>query len=397
MKNNILKVISILLVSIFFTACTHLETGKSYYNQQKYKKAKVEFELYTKENPQDMHGFNRLGWTNYHLGNYQLAIKLFQKANKIKIAPFNYNGIADSYNKLKEYNKSREYNLKFKKFLLKTKLFDSYWLPFNRLGWNYLNLNNPKKSIENFKKSLSYKQKVGSYEGLLISYMRLGNFKESLSKSSKYLELAKKNNDKKHITSSYNKISNIYFLSSNYGKAIEYGLKSIKSNSKQILAYTLLSSVYLKVENYELAMKYVNIPAEKNLNIDSHWTYYNILGWNYFYNKNFNKAIESFIKSNSIKETPHNNYALWKIYAITDKNKEKYYLKKTKNIYDDFIINNKYILKSVILNMEEIVSTINNKNYKIDVINNEDSTTDKKSYGHINQFTNTMFDSIDLK
>ena len=188
---------------------------------------------------------------------------------------------------------------------------DKVAFAYNCMGIILMNHGKWNEAIENYEKSIEYRDKIndlvgktkslnnialikhhtGDYEGAKKSYYnclevykslndssgiaislnnigqaetRLGNFQMGIKIINESLDIRTKINDLKGIASSLHNLANIYTQQGNYALAIEQYTKSLqveeKFNNKEGMAQSLLNIGYIHIqqENYDLAINYFN-------------------------------------------------------------------------------------------------------------------------------------------
>lgn len=247
-----------------------------------------------------------LGFRNFESGDYQNAIKNFDKAlstgivlkDSTSIADI-YNGFAITYSKLGDLNKSIEYN--FKTLSIYEKIKDSLGIgnSYLNIGWDYRKLNE-------FKKSLKY------------------NFKS--------LEIYKKIKDSLRIAMIHNNIAGTQNEIGQYKDALEYSNKSksyfLKLNFKRFTAYpiSVMAVAYDSLHNYKLA------------------------------EKNYLQAIKLHTENREPFELTFLNYSIANLYY-----KEKKYNQSLLNAKKAFSFANEVKAKEYIVDVSELLSKIYEK------------------------------------
>ena len=89
---------------------------------------------------------------------------------------------------------------------------------------------------------------------------KLGLFEEAIQTYKAYLQESKS----KHKV--YNKIANVYYFNNNHQTAVKYYLKSIKTVSKNIEAYTNLGKIFVELKKPDLAIYNINKAISINPN-----------------------------------------------------------------------------------------------------------------------------------
>jgi len=346
-----MTLIMLIGVTLLFSGCANLQTANELIKNQKFKDAEKFLIDYTKNNPSNSDGFNKLGWTYYYIGKYNDSIESFKKANKINDNNNNYNGLALSFIKLKKFDKALRNAKKYKELITRT----NTWRSFNLLGYIYLHMHDYENSIINFNKALDLKKNSYSYLGLSDTYMVKNNLIKSVEFAKKALTYLRSDNYySEHHSNIHNRIANNYYIAGKYDLA-NYSYKKAFKYYPNLNSYTGLALNNIRLGKYIEAKKNFEDILNSQFNYQQNFTYYNILGWYYYYTGELDKAITSFKESNELKEIPHNYYGLWKCYKqknIIDK--KEFYKKLTIKTFNNFIEKNKYIHKTFLLDMKEL-------------------------------------------
>ncbi len=184
---------------------------------------------------------------------------------------FNLDGIANTYQRMRNPQKALEYYLKELK--LQEKIGDKEGIGWTNIGvgQSYFNLGDYTKSLTHYLNAESYlidkikpEEKFRIYFKIARPYSELKKFEEARNYFFKALEINKNmhNYPSDSITRGvfYCEIGQTYFYEKNYKKAIEYKLEGIKHFGNLIhpdmfTPYFTTGEVYLALKNYDLAEK----------------------------------------------------------------------------------------------------------------------------------------------
>jgi len=230
--------LAIVLLSCILSGCAHENAqhfnvrGQSYYKSGDYQQALGYFLKYAQSEPNSWHPYNWLGWTYYSLKKYNAAIEQFNKSNRIKRDPSNYQGLGNCYYDLGNYEQALD---NFKKY---AKLQPKSWIPYNWLGWTYYRLKKYDEAITQLKNSNRINESWDTYQGLGESYYALGNYVEARKAILSGLEKAEDESSKSEMKfdlayihaaqGEYDKAHNILGKINTFGfriESIESGIK----------------------------------------------------------------------------------------------------------------------------------------------------------------------------
>jgi serine phosphatase RsbU (regulator of sigma subunit)/tetratricopeptide (TPR) repeat protein len=167
---------------------------------------------------------NVLGLTYIDEGNYDLALKTFDKALKIDTKINDQSGIAAShtnigiiYRELEEYSKAIEQFKSSEKFYKKANDKTALATTYANLGIVYYNQKIYDTTLIYFRKSLEIRREVNDIQGIAYSYINIGAVFSDLSKldsalyyNLKSLDLRREIGDQQGIAASLINIGNIY-------------------------------------------------------------------------------------------------------------------------------------------------------------------------------------------
>ena len=189
-------------------------------------------------------------------------------------------------------------------FLKATKSEPTNWLPYNWLGWTYLNLRQHEDALIQFKIANNLKEVSGNYQGLGDVYSALGDFTAALRNYEKYTEMDPKN------WLAYNRLGWTYFNLKNYeGAIVQF---KIANTIKEAWGnYQGLGQSYYELKDFDAALLNFRKYAEMD---PKSWLPYNWLGWSYYNLKNYEGAVAQFKIANNIKEVWGNYKGLGESY-----------------------------------------------------------------------------------
>jgi len=224
------------------TTNSAFKQGKERYESGDYESALKLFLKATKTEPTNWLPYNWLGWTYYYLKKYDDAITQFKIANNFKEVAGNYQGLGYSYEAKRDYSAAL---LNYKKY---AEMEPKNFLPYNRLGWTYYNLEKYDDAITQFKIANNLKEVAGNYQGLGYSYSAKRDYSAALLNYKKYAKMEPKN------FLPYNQLGWTYYNLEKYDDAITQF--KIANNLKEVSGnYAGLGKSYLKTGNYEKANK----------------------------------------------------------------------------------------------------------------------------------------------
>ena len=238
---------------------------------------------------------DRLATAKYHQGEYEEALKYFQKSIEIDEPTLgenhpslsdSYNNIALVYNDMGEYSKALEY-------YEKTCKIDETALPNN------------------------HPDLATSHNNIALVYNNMGEYSKALEYYEKSIEIRKIALPKNHpdLATSYSNIGQVYNNMGEYSKALEYyekdiGIKKIalpKNHPDFAISYSNIGQVYNKMGEYSKALKYYekSIEIRKIALPENHpdlATSYSNIGQVYNKMGEYSKALEYYEKDIEIKK-----------------------------------------------------------------------------------------------
>ena len=226
-----------------------------------------------------------LGNAYLNLGEYQKAIKYYEKGLEISSTIGDKSGMAsnngnlgNAYCNLGEYQKAIQY---YEKGLeISGAIGDQSGIASNNgnLGNAYLSLGEYQKAIKYYEKGLEISSAIGDQSGIASNngnlgnaYLSLGEYRKAIEFYEKGLEISSTIGDKSGIASNNGNLGNAYRNLGEYQKAIQYyekGLEisgAIGDQSGIASNNGNLGNAYLSLGEYQKAIKYY----EKGLEISS--------------------------------------------------------------------------------------------------------------------------------
>ncbi|CAF1434436.1 unnamed protein product, partial [Rotaria sordida] len=252
-------------------------------------KAEQLYNMLLNEAPNENHEsycYHCLGMIKYNLGQYNEAIKFYQKSLDIKekTLPPNHPDLAASYNNIGavyfnmgEYSKalsSHERALEIKKIALPPNHPDLA-ASYNNIGAVYFNMGEYSKALSSYERSLEIRKialppnhpdLASSYNNIGNVYYNMGEYSKALSSYERSLEIKKIALPPNHpsLAASYNNIGMVYDNMGEYSKALSSYERSLEirkialpPNHPDLAAsYNNIGSVYNNMGEYSKALSY---------------------------------------------------------------------------------------------------------------------------------------------
>ena len=217
-----------------------------YYN----KALKIDKEVFGEEHPYTAMSYLNIGGTYYKLGEYNDALKHYNKALKIKKEVFGqkhistascylnmgmvYDDLGEYYNALKYHNKAIEI---YKEVLEENNLNIATY--YNSIGIVYQNLKKYDKALESHNKALEIREEVlgekhpytaMSYNNIGTLYMNIEDYDKALKCYDRALKINEKALGEKHPDTaiSYGSMGSFYFNLGEYDNALEHFNKALE-------------------------------------------------------------------------------------------------------------------------------------------------------------------------
>ena len=281
--------------------------------------------------------FNQLGRAKMDQGEYEEAVKYFEKSIEIdeRILSKNnpnfsasYYNIPLVYNDMSEYSRVLEHyekSIEIRKVAF-PKDHPDLATSYNNIALVYNDMGEYSKALEYYEKSIEIKKiafpkdhpdLATSYNNIALVYNNMGEYSKALEYYEKSIEIRKialpKNHP--HLATSYSNIGQVYDNMGEYSKALEYYEKSVeikkialpKNHPHLANSYSCIGLVYKNMGEYSKALEYHDKSTEirkialpKN-HPDLGTSYNNIA---LVYNKmgEYSKALEYYEKSHKIYE-----------------------------------------------------------------------------------------------
>ena len=226
-----------------------------------------------------------LGTVYSNLGEYQKAIKCYEKGLEISSNIGDQSGIASNndylgsaYRKLGKYQKAIKYHEKGLE--ISSAIGDQLVMASSNgnLGNAYLNLGEFQKAIQYYEKGLQISSAIGDRSGIAskncnlgIAHLSLGEYQKAIEYYEKGLEISSTIGDQSGIASSNCNLGNAYLSLGEYQKAVKYYEKSLEISSaigdQSGIASSNgnLGNAYLSLGEYQKAIRYY----EKGLEISN--------------------------------------------------------------------------------------------------------------------------------
>jgi tetratricopeptide (TPR) repeat protein len=214
--------------------------------------------------------YHQLGWTKYNQGEYQEAIRFYEKALEIskKALPPNHPDLAASYNNIGEvYKHMGDYSKALSSYEKALAIQQKSLHPnhpdlggsYNNIGLVYFNLGDYSKALSSYEKALDIRQQSlpsnhpdlgASHNNIGEVYRIMGDYSKALLSHEKSLEIKQQSLPPNHpdLPMSYKNIGNVYFMMGDYSKALSYYEKDLE-----------ISQISLPPNHPSLASTYGNI------------------------------------------------------------------------------------------------------------------------------------------
>ncbi|MBK8552527.1 MAG: tetratricopeptide repeat protein [Ignavibacteria bacterium] len=225
------------------------------------------------------------GTSHKHIGNFDEAVRLIEKALAINRASLNDKATAanllelgDILRNKSEYARSKEYLEESLKIFQEINDVDGIARVFNLIGNVGLAISDYSAAMEYYNKAIKQFEKIGNLlqmAGTLSNlggvYYFTGDYPKALEQFHKALRINEKEGNKIWELANLGNIGNIYYELSDYQKALEYFEKaleiSVETNSRYGIAYcnSNIGSVYAAMLENTKALEYY----QKDLQISS--------------------------------------------------------------------------------------------------------------------------------
>ena len=288
--------------------------------------------------------YHMLGWAKEDQGQYEDAVKYYEKSIEINEQTLDkndpdfsasYNNIASVYNKMSEYSKALQYYKKSIEIKYKAlpKNHPNLAISYSSIGQVYHNMGKYMKALKYYKKSHRIYQLTlpenhpnfgTSYSNIGQVYNDMGKYLTALEyykKSIKIIKIALPENHP-YLATACSNMGQVYKNMREYPKALEYYEKSIKINNIALpqnhpdlaTSYSHMGQVYNHMDQYTKALEYhqISIKIRKRFLPKNHpflANSYSHKGQVYKNMGEYSKALKYYQKSRKIYETAlHHNH-----------------------------------------------------------------------------------------
>ena len=261
--------------------------------------------------------FGSLGIVYQSLGDYQKAIKYFEK--DLKIAKElgrragegrTYGNLGVSYDLTADYRKAIEYHEKYLKIAKEIGDRAGEGAAYGNLGNAYQSLGYYQKAIQYHQKHLKISKEIGdragegtAYGNLGNAYRSLGDYQNAIDYDKEHLKIAKESGDRAGEGAAYGNLGTAYRSLGDYQKAIEYHeerlkiAKEIGDRAGEGRAYGSFGTSYQSLGDYQKAIehhnKHLKIAKEIGDRAGEGTAYHNI-GKGFFFLEEFENAADNF-------------------------------------------------------------------------------------------------------
>jgi tetratricopeptide (TPR) repeat protein len=259
--------------------------------------------------------WNGLGISFMYLGEYENALKYFEKGLKFKEEEHDKKGISFCLNNIgliyyNQGNFSKAIDFYMRSLKIKEELGDKKGISssLSNIGLIYENQNDYTKAINFYERSLKYDEETGNKNGLASSLNNIGMVycnQQNLSKALEYynrsLKIRLEIGDKNGIAGSLNNIGDVYEYKSNYSKAMDNYMKCLKLREElgelKGISNVLraISNLYYKQKNYTKSITFATraLKIAKEINaIDQQMKAFESLWKSYKSIGQFQKSLE---------------------------------------------------------------------------------------------------------
>jgi tetratricopeptide (TPR) repeat protein len=333
---------------------------KDYSNEEAIRFYRDAIEL-EEEDQKRMEIFEGMGDIYHGIGEYNKSMKSYSSAlelteGKRKIAEIKTK-IGRNYSRKGENDECLKVCTEALK-LVKDENCEEEALAINYIGGVYMHLGGFDKAMDQFKKSLEIREKIGNQDGIaqclyntgILIYDR-GEYEKALEHFEKSLELWRKTGYQQGIGVSTSNIGAMYGYMGEYDKALEHFEKSLgifeKIGSRRSLdeTYILIAEVYIKKKDLKRSLDFCKRAFELSKEIglkERIASSKKIFGMIFKEEKKWKESIESFEDSVKIlkemgreKELAESHYEfglMWK--AKGEPEKAKVHLNKALDIFE---------------------------------------------------------------
>jgi len=189
------------------------------------------------------------------------AVKfLYKLTNKDPYAKATWFNLGNAYSNLEDFANAAE------AYEMALAINEDYEVVYEELGTAYYNLGNFNKAIDNLKEAISRnKMNATAFFMLGKCHKALKDYNKAIYHYSKTLNI-----DASYYENHY-EIANCYFLMGNYKQALESINKALNENDKDFDFYILAIEILFKVENSNLANRYIGHLILSKPSYARHW------------------------------------------------------------------------------------------------------------------------------
>ncbi len=239
-----------------------------------------------KYSPNSARVHNNLGIVYAHIENYEMAIKEFEEAIRLK------HGYFEAYNNLGTiYQRQKLYEQAIKQYEKIIELNPNYSGAYNNLGGTYILLGRYKEAIKECERALVLREDyVEAHANLGTAYTCMGKLEQAVTHYKKVIEL---NPD---YLEAYTNLGVVYNTQGKYLEAIETLKEAVRLKPKRAETHNDLGTAYKNLGEYEKAIHEYRIAIELNPEYAQAYNdagvIYSILGNYEEATKHYKKAIE---------------------------------------------------------------------------------------------------------
>ena len=264
--------------------------GKLLLRMHQSEKAEKVYEVLLKHATEDSERgtiYHHIGWAKYGQGEYNEAIRYYEKALAIRhqsLSPNHpdlaktYNNIVNVYRDMGEYSKallSHEKALAIQQQSLPPKHPDVA-MSYNNVGMVYENMGEYSKALSSYEKALAIWQQshppnhpdLGcSYSNIGSVYEKMGEYSKALSYHEKDLEISQKSLPPNHpdLAATYNNIGTLLEEMGEYLRALSFYEKALAiwqqshppNHPDSALSHNNIGIVYRKMNEYSKALSFL--------------------------------------------------------------------------------------------------------------------------------------------
>ena len=291
----------------------YFSKGKTYHKQKKYKKAIEYFDKAIAIDSNNAAVYAKKGKSYRKLKNFEKSIESYKKAISINPEDARYYWkIGKLYDKLKDYYKAIEY-YNHSIDINPTDL--NKIINYVSLGDAYVDLQDYIKAIESYEKAISINpERRWLYNRIGKAYFRLNKYQSAIE-AFKQVILTDRENETANLN-----LGLLYSIVEQYDLAKEHFTFFIKNNPDSVIGYVFQGLISLALKENTIAKNYFSIAFEKeSINV----FYLNVLGSNYLYLNEPEKALKILEKGLSFDKKDYGINTSFVQYYLTTNNLEK--------------------------------------------------------------------------